>query len=187
MLPRNHTSYLLGLTSGINDGMTASLRFGNHTAAGYIQDSWKVTRKLSLDYGLRYDYLSLIKEQYGRNSSVGFDIPNPVAGNRLGSVIYEATCKCRFAHNYPWAFGPRLGAAYQIDSKTVLRMGVGVAYGGTQTASSGRSANDFLTIGVRGFGETAGLMRDGNPLAPGNRFGNPPLAWPDFTPSTTVL
>jgi hypothetical protein len=167
-----YASYLLGTTSGINDGGIANLRFGNHTSGVYVQDSWKVTRKLTLDYGLRYDYLSLIREQYGRNSSVGFDVINPLAGNRPGSVIYEATCGCRFTHNYPWAFGPRLGAAYQIDSKTVLRMGAGVAYGGTQTAASGRSANDFLTIGVRGFGETAGLVRDGNPLT---------VVWPDFS------
>jgi hypothetical protein len=176
-----YASYLMGLTSGINDGYRANLRWGNHSMAFYAQDSWKVTRKLTLDYGLRYDYLSMIREQYGRNSSVGFDVRNPLAGNRFGSVIYEATCGCRFQHNYPYAFGPRLGAAYQIDSKTVLRVGFGVAYGGTQTASSGRSANDFLTIGVRGFGETAGLLRDGNPLSVGNRFGNTPLTWPDFT------
>src|SRR5215471_16596501 len=167
-----YASYLLGWTSGINDGATANLRFGNHTSAMYIQDSWKVTRKLTLDYGLRYDYLSLIHEQYGRNSSASFDTPNPLAGGRQGAVIYEATCGCRFAHNYPYAFGPRLGAAYQINTKTVFRVGAGLAYGGTQTAGSARSANDFLTIGVRGFGETAGLLRDGNPLA---------VVWPDFT------
>ena len=167
-----YASFLLGQTSGINDGATANLRFGNHTFAVYAQDSWKVTRRLTLDYGLRYDYMSLIREQYGRNSSASFDTPNPLAGGRPGAVIYEATCGCRFAHNYPYAFGPRLGAAYQINSKTVFRVGAGLAYGGTQTAGSARSANDFLTIGVRGFGETAGLLRDGNPLA---------VVWPDFT------
>jgi hypothetical protein len=178
-----YASYFLGLTSGINDGAQATLRFGYHNFDGYIQDSWKVTRKLTLDYGLRYDYVTLIREQYGRNSSASFDRPNPAAGGRIGTVIYEATCGCTFAHNYPWAWGPRLGAAYQITSKTVFRVGAGVAYGGSQTAGSSRSANDFKTLSAPGYGETAGLLRDGNPLAPGNRFGNQPLVWPDYGPN----
>ena len=176
-----YASYLMGLMSGMTDGHSATMRFGDHTSAAYIQDSWKVTHKLTLDYGLRYDYLTLIREQYGRNSSAAFDVPNELAGGRPGKVIYEATCKCRFNHNYPFAFGPRLGAAYQIDSKTVLRVGAGFAYAGTQTAGSARGANDFVTIGVRGFGEAAGLLRDGDPLSAGNRFGNRPLTWPDYT------
>ncbi|MCU1340237.1 MAG: hypothetical protein JWO19_5818 [Bryobacterales bacterium] len=178
-----HASFLLGAASSINNGVQAVMRLGNHAYAGYIQDSWKVTRKLTLDYGLRYDYVTLLREQYGRMSSVAFDRPNPVAAGRNGTVIYEAVCNCTFNHNYPWALGPRLGAAYQINSKTVLRMGAGVAYGtAPNQANLGRSANDFLTHSPAGFGEAAGFLIDGNPLAPGNRFGNPPNVWPDYRP-----
>ncbi|HSP66863.1 MAG TPA: TonB-dependent receptor, partial [Bryobacteraceae bacterium] len=179
----SYASYLLGASSSINNGVQAVMRLGNHSYAGYIQDSWKVTRKLTLDYGLRYDYVTLLKEQYGRMSSVAFDRPNPVAANRLGTVIYEAVCNCSFNHNYPWALGPRLGAAYQINSKTVLRMGAGLAYGtAPNQANLGRSANDFLTHSPSGFGESAGFLIDGNPLAPGNRFGNPVNVWPNYAP-----
>jgi len=178
-----YASFFLGLNGTLADGAQASMRLGNHSFAGYIQDSWKVTRKLTLDYGLRYDYVTLLREQYGRMSSAEFDRPNPAAGGRLGTVLYEATCNCTFNHNYPWALGPRLGAAYQITPKTVLRVGAGVAYGtAPNQANVGRSANDFLTLSSPGFGEPASLLRDGNPLAPGNRFGNPPLVWPDFSP-----
>src|SRR6266699_3261098 len=45
-------------------------------------------------------------------------------------------------------------------------MGAGLSYGSSATAGPGRSANDFKTL-----------------RAPGNRFGNPPLVWPDFTPN----
>jgi hypothetical protein len=178
-----YASYLLGASASINNGVQATMRLGNHAFAGYIQDSWKVTRKFTLDYGLRYDYVTLLREQYGRMSSVAFDLPNPVAANRLGTVIYEATCGCSFNHNYPWAIGPRLGAAYQIDSKTVLRFGAGLAYGtAPNQANLGRSANDFVTHSPAGFGESAGNLIDGNPLAPGNRFGNPPNTWPNYAP-----
>jgi hypothetical protein len=100
-------------------------------------------------YGLRYDYVTLLKEQYGRMSSVAFDRPNPVAANRLGTVIYEAVCNCSFNHNYPWALGPRLGAAYQINSKTVFRAGGGISYSKTSNDASkasnfkGNSGEDF--------------------------------------------
>src|SRR5579883_2316280 len=178
-----YASFFLGVNGALNDGGQAVMRLGNHAFAAYIQDTWKVTRKFTLDYGLRYDYVTLLREEYGRMSSVGFSTPNPVAANRPGMVIYEATCHCTFNHNYPWALGPRLGAAYQINSKTVLRMGAGLAYGtAPNQANLGRSANDFLTLSPAGFGEAASLLRDGNPLGPGNRFGNPVLVWPDFTP-----
>jgi hypothetical protein len=182
-----YASFFLGLNGTLNDGAQATMRLGNHSFAGYIQDSWKVTRKLTLEYGLRYDYVTLLREQYGRMSSAAFDRPNPVAGGRLGTVIYEATCNCTFNHNYPWALGPRLGVAYQVAPKTVFRAGAGLAYGtAPNQANVGRSANDFLTLSAPGFGEPASILSDGNPLAPGNRFGNAPLVWPDFTPRYPV-
>jgi hypothetical protein len=178
-----YASFFLGRANSINNGGQAVMRLGNHAFAGYVQDTWKVTRRLTIDYGLRYDYVTLLREQYGRMSSASFDRPNPVAANRLGTVLYEATCNCRFNNNYPAAWGPRLGAAYQINSKTVLRAGVGLAYGtAPNQANLGRSANDFLTHSPGGFGESAGNLIDGNPLGPGNRFGNPVLVWPDFSP-----
>ncbi|PWU02362.1 MAG: hypothetical protein C5B51_20940 [Terriglobia bacterium] len=178
-----YASFFLGLNGALNDGGQAVMRLGNHAFAGYIQDTWKVTRRFTLDFGLRYDYVTLLREEYGRMSSVGYSTPNPVAGNRPGMVIYEATCHCTFNHNYPWALGPRLGIAYQITPKTVLRMGAGLAYGtAPNQANLGRSSNDFLTLSAPGFGEAPSLFRDGNPLGPGNRFGNPVLVWPDFTP-----
>ena len=182
-----YASFFLGRNGTLNDGGQAVMRLGNHAFAGYIQDTWKVTRRFTLDYGLRYDYVTLLREEHGRMSSVGYSTPNPVAGNRPGMVIYEATCHCTFNHNYPWALGPRLGAAYQINSKTVLRVGAGLAYGtAPNQANLGRSSNDFLTLSAPGFGEPASLLSDGNPLGPGNRFGNPVLVWPDFTPRYPV-
>jgi len=51
---------------------------------------------------------------------------NPIVG-RPGNVIYEATCNCSFNSQLSLCVGPRLGVAYQIDSKTVLRAGGAVA------------------------------------------------------------
>src|SRR5689334_12496916 len=117
-----------------------------------------------------------------------FNTPNPVAGNRNGSVLYEATCKCSYNHNYPWAFGPRLGAAYQITPKTVFRAGVGVAYGSAPyQATLSPNVGDFYTVSPTTYGDAATFLQDGNPFAAGNRFGNAPIFWPDFRPNYPSL
>jgi hypothetical protein len=182
-----YASFFLGVNGALQESAGATMRLGNHAFAGYIQDTWKVTRKFTLDYGLRYDYVSLLREQYGRMQNAAFNTPNPAAGNRLGSVIYEATCNCSFNHNYPWALGPRLGAAYQINSKTVLRVGAGLAYGtAPNQANLSTNALDFYSISPSGYGEAATVLKFGDPLAPGNQFGNPPIRWPDFSPKFPI-
>jgi hypothetical protein len=45
-----------------------------------------------------------------------------------GASIYEATCNCQFVQNYKYGIGPRIGVAYQINAKTVLRAGWGLVY-----------------------------------------------------------
>jgi Carboxypeptidase regulatory-like domain len=140
----NFASFLLGAvdsgsTAGAPGSVPAQSRLGNHSLAGFAQDTWKVSRKLTLDYGIRYDYTMYLREQYGRVPIWSASTPNPkiispTTGQPLdGAVIYEGSwpghCKCYGAKNYPFGFGPRLGVAYQINSKTVFRGGAGVQYG----------------------------------------------------------
>ena len=51
-----YASFLLGLVNNGTVNPPADLRTGKHFIALFVQDSWKVTRKLTFDYGLRYDY-----------------------------------------------------------------------------------------------------------------------------------
>ena len=99
----------------------------------YAQDSWKVTRKLTLDYGLRWDLQQPLNELHDRMISFSPTTPNPTANGLLGAVIYAGNgakrCNCLFAPYYPYAIAPRLGLAYQLDPKTVLRGGFGISYG----------------------------------------------------------
>ncbi len=112
-----YASFLLGATSSVSTAAPADVRLGTHSYAIYIQDSWKVTRKLTFDFGLRWDYAILWKEQYGRMQNAAFNQPNPLIGGRPGTVIYQATCNCNYANAYPYALGPHLGVAYQITPK----------------------------------------------------------------------
>jgi Carboxypeptidase regulatory-like domain/TonB dependent receptor-like, beta-barrel len=161
-----YASFLLGLVNSGTVNPPADLRMGKHFIALFAQDSWKITRKLTFDYGLRYDYDTYPREQYGRLPNLAPGLANPAAGGRPGGTIYEATCHCSFARNYPYAFGPRLGVAYQITPKTVFRAGAGIAYDGTATAATGSAsaapANNFT---APGFGDPAMTLVGGVPQA----------------------
>jgi hypothetical protein len=140
-----------------------------------------VTHRLTLDYGLRYDFQTYLKEQYGRMQDASFSTPNPTVGGLPGAGIYEGygggRCNCALSHNYPYAFGPRLGAAFQINSKTVLRAGAGVTYGLVQTpAGASYSTADYYSFNALGYGITPAP----NGLAGGNPFPN--VTWPNFDP-----
>ena len=114
---------------GTSQGPNEVYRMGGQTWGLFLQDSWKVTRKLTLDYGLRWDYNTPFHEQYGRLGQFAPTIPNASAGGALGATQYASTCNCPFYQSaYPFGIGPRLGVAYQITPKTVFRGGFGINY-----------------------------------------------------------
>jgi hypothetical protein len=180
-----YASFLLGQVNNLNINPPVQSKLGDHSLGFYAQDTWKLTRKLTLDYGLRYDYQTYLSEQYGRMPSGSFNTINPVTG-RDGATLFEGDgggrCNCRFSHNYPFAFGPRVGFAYQLDSKTVLRGGFGVQYS-TQPNNAFLSYNDTVFYSLNGPGYGLPFMNNltsGNPFAPGNPEGLPPLVYPNF-------
>jgi hypothetical protein len=76
------TSPLTGISS-TTQAPQLNYRQGNQEWGLYLQDSWKVTRKLTLDYGLRWDYSTKYKEQYNRLGQFSPTTPNPSAGGPL--------------------------------------------------------------------------------------------------------
>jgi hypothetical protein len=182
-----YASFFLGAANSVSTAAPADLRLGTHSMGLFVQDSWKVTRKLTLNYGLRYDRAILWQEEHGRLQNAQFNAPNSLIGGRLGTVTYGATCNCDFAPAYNFAFGPRLGAAYQLNDKTVIRVGGAISYAPiADQANLNTSASDFYTIPSAAYGAAAGFLKDGDPLGPGNRFGNPVVHWPNFSPQYPV-
>ncbi|HUA59999.1 MAG TPA: TonB-dependent receptor [Verrucomicrobiae bacterium] len=127
-----YASFLLGAVSSTTVNPPKDTQLRRITEALYFQDTYKVTSKLTLELGLRWDRVPLGKELWDRQSEVGLQVPNPNAGNLPGGFIFAGygpgRCNCEFSKTYNFAIGPRLAAAYQINSKTVLRAGWGVSY-----------------------------------------------------------
>ena len=171
-----YANFLLGDVTAATQYAPVDARMFKTQWALFLQDSWKVTRKLTVDYGLRWDYATAARESHGRSADLSLTTPNPAAGGRLGAAIFEATCNCSFVKNYPYAIGPRLGIAYALNDKTVLRGGWGLAYGFAPDINIQNTAQ--LTnnaTGVTAF----------NPL---NVTGTVPQpSWPNFDVGQTPL
>ncbi len=92
-------------------------------ASGFVEDDWKVTPKLTLNLGLRYDFASPATE--GRNRMANF---NPAGSGSLVFASGGSLSQKALVNPNTTDFAPRLGVSYSLDSQTVLRGGYGVYY-----------------------------------------------------------
>jgi len=156
-----YASFLLGDYAQTTQAPGEYYREGSQTWGLFIQDSWKVTRKLTVNYGLRWDYNTPERETYGRLGQLGGGA-NSLAGGIPGTTVYAANCGCQFYQPaYPFALGPRLGVAYQINPKTVFRGGWGINY---QFVANPAGA----TIGTPGVNAPSGVNPYVNIASPGS-------------------
>jgi Carboxypeptidase regulatory-like domain len=99
-------------------------------AAPWINDDFKLTPQLTLSFGLRFDWQSGLYEQHGRFSTFDPTAQNPVG--HLGATIFNSS---KANGNSNWNVGPRLGFAYALNNKNVIRGGYGIYYAGAQADS----------------------------------------------------
>jgi hypothetical protein len=101
--------------------------------AVFAADDWKVDNKLTVNLGLRYDIPIPVTEAHDEMSYVDPTLANPGAGGLPGAYVFEGSGTGRLGGNSPQsifkkAFGPRVGLAYSVDPKTVIRAGYGIYY-----------------------------------------------------------
>ncbi len=145
-----YASFLLGAVGSSSVAIQPFSTLGGRykTFSPYVQDDWRVNSKLTLNLGLRWDLFTPFVEVQNRFSFLNPTLANPATGTP-GAVQFAGygpdSCQCRTPLNtYLGNFGPRLGLAYSINSKTVIHAafstvfshaggtgGAGGAYNGT--------------------------------------------------------
>ena len=94
--------------------------------AGLAQDDWKVTPKLTMNLGLRYDFATPALD--GRNRVANFDPGANAGGGGLVFATAGSLSQRALVQPNTTNFGPRIGVAYSPDTKTVFRAGYGLYY-----------------------------------------------------------
>ncbi len=125
---------LLGYPSSGNIYTSTKLfEYSNYYGA-YIQDDFRFNSKLTINAGLRWEHESGLKEN-NNGIVVNFDgtMANPLAAgvtgiSPKGAIIYANGSNTAAGHPYSSKWGPRVGLAYTLNSKTVLRAGYGIFF-----------------------------------------------------------
>jgi hypothetical protein len=150
--------------------------------AFYAQDDWRVSSRLTLNLGLRYDIDVPRTERYDRMNFFDPDAPSPLAQqvpafpDLRGGVVFVGV-DGRNRYQYDWDtnnIAPRLGASFQIDPKTVVRAGYSHIFGPSNQGAQG-------TVGPFGFRTENLWVTSIDGITPFNLLRNP---YPNgFTPS----
>lgn len=98
----------------------------------FVQDDWKVSSRLTLNLGLRWEISTPYTDRYNRLQIANFTADTGVSVPGIGEIrgVDQFATSSRRHSNTDWTnFGPRLGLAFQLNPKTVLRGGAGIYYG----------------------------------------------------------
>jgi hypothetical protein len=113
-------SFLLGATRNASRAVSPlSSGFRQPAHALYAMDDWKISSKLTVNFGLRWEIIPPFYERTNRLSYIDLSVPNPEAGNRPGALVFGKNP----SETYWREFGPRFGFAYHMLPPLVIRGG----------------------------------------------------------------
>lgn len=148
-------SFLLGAHSSATFEYGTPVTIFHHYLAGFVQDDWKVSRKLTLNMGLRWDLETGTQESHDRLTSFDFRAPSPINSPGLRAALgRDVNGALRFVDEgeAEWAadkkrFAPRIGLAYQFNEKTVVRAGYALFYLPTSVENLGSIGFNYTISG----------------------------------------
>ncbi len=143
-------SFLLGIPSTGSVSLSSAYASQSYNYAGYIQSDWRISRTLTINTGLRYDYDGPITERYNRSvGTFDFNAVNPIAAQAIANYAKSPIPQVPVAQfqvnggltfvgvngnpRQLWNttnlnFAPRLALAWQLNPNTVIRTGYGIFY-----------------------------------------------------------
>ena len=144
-------SLLLGDPSTVSYNITPAYALQQVYMAPFMQDDWRLTDKLTLNLGLRYDYESPLTERYNKQvSNFCTTCTNPLQASVPSLPLKGGLEFTSPSDRFPYPrdlnnIQPRLGAAYQAFPNTVVRGGFGIIYFNTIETPVGTGFSQLTT------------------------------------------
>jgi hypothetical protein len=141
-------SMLMGVPANGTAGVSISAVSRTWLHGMYLQDDWKATRKLTLNLGLRYELQPPVTDRYNRLAWFDYNAVNPISSavgqNYTGELQFASSGKRGLFNTNHKDFAPRVGFAYQLTPKLVMRGGYGLFY--PPTFHGGGPAPGFTSV-----------------------------------------
>lgn len=161
-------SALLGAASSGSVAVTTTRSTVNWSHAAYLQDDWRVSARLTVNAGIRYDLQLPMSELENNMNWFDPSAPSPIAGQVAGvgplsgAVVFATPGQRNFWRANRDNFAPRVGLAYRVSGLTVLRAGYGIffaphPYGSSANTGPGFTGTTTYIGSVDGFRPTGSL------------------------------
>ena len=165
-------SLLLGTGAGGSTPVPVPPATSQRYFGWYVQDTWRVNNRLTLNLGFRYELQNPRTERYNQQNYFDYEASSPLndvtAYDQLrGGLVFSSPSMRGQTYRDNFDLAPRIGIAYQATNRLVVRAGYGISYSRSFT-DSGPNGNDGFSVTTPWIASQAS---DG--ITPGNPLSNP--------------